>query len=239
MAEKRVTGAEALVRWKHPTRGLLAPAEFLPMAEEIGVIHDIGRHVLGVACAEAAAWRTIVEKAAVPWVSVNIADAQVVQGRLPDMVAETLAAFSLPPDALMLELGESVLLRDDAALARTLGALSGQGVALALDDFGTGYASLQHLRRYPFRTLKLHRSFVRDMLGDDDDRRLVETVIAMAKALGLRVVAAGVERPDQLFWLRDRYCDSVQGYLFGHPLTAQEFRDVLSRPVMAIPSPAT
>lgn len=239
MAEKRVTGAEALVRWKHPTRGLLAPAEFLPMAEEIGVIHDIGRHVLGVACAEAAAWRTIVEKAAAPWVSVNIADAQVVQGRLPDMVAETLAAFSLPPDALMLELGESVLLRDDAALARTLGALSGQGVALALDDFGTGYASLQHLRRYPFRTLKLHRSFVRDMLGDDDDRRLVETVIAMAKALGLRVVAAGVERPDQLFWLRDRYCDSVQGYLFGHPLTAPEFRDVLCRPVMAIPSPAT
>lgn len=131
----------------------------------------------------------------------------------------------------MLELGESVLLRDEGSVARTLETVARHGVGLALDEFGTGYTSLQHLRRHPFHTLKLDRSFVRDMLGDDEDRRLVETVIAMARALGLKVIAAGVERTDQLAWLRDRYCDSVQGYLFGHPLTAEAFRAQLHHSV--------
>ncbi|WP_404380077.1 PAS domain S-box protein [Caenispirillum salinarum] len=237
-AERRVTGAEALVRWNHPTRGQLPPAVFLPLAEEIGLIHDIGRHVLRFACAEAAAWRREVGEDAAPAVSVNVSDAQLVQGRLADAVADALAHSGLPPGALMLELSESVLLREEAAVGRALEALSAQGVMLALDDFGTGYASLQHLRRYPFRTLKLHRSFVRDMMGDEEDRRLVETVIAMARALGLQVVAAGVEQPEQLAWLRARYCDSVQGYLFGQPLAPEAFRDTLRRPVQVAEAPA-
>lgn len=238
-AERRVTAAEALVRWNHPTRGVLTPDAFLPLAEEIGLIHDIGRHVLRVACAEAAAWRAeAAEGVAAPTVSVNVSDAQVVQGRLVEQVVEALHASGLPAGALMLELSESVLLREEGPVARTLEAVAGQGVVLALDEFGTGYASLQHLRRFPFRTLKLDRSFVRDMLGDEEDRRLVETVIAMARALGLTVVAAGVERTDQLAWLRDRYCDSVQGYLFGQPLTAEDFRAVLRRPLEVEEAPA-
>lgn len=159
--------------------------------------------------------------------SVNVSDGQVVQGRLAEQVVEALHASGLPAGFLMLELGESVLLREEGPVARTLEAVAGLGVALALDEFGTGYASLQHLRRFPFRTLKLDRSFVRDMLGDDEDRRLVETILAMARALGLTVIAAGVERTDQLTWLRERYCDSVQGYLFGQPLSAKDFRALL------------
>ncbi|MCA1940551.1 MAG: PAS domain S-box protein [Caenispirillum bisanense] len=231
-AARAVTGAEALVRWRHPQRGLVAPGEFLPIAEEIGLIQDIGRMVLRTACAEAAAWHAAGFEGLT--VSVNIADRQVTTGRLHVVVNEVLAETGLPAEALAVEVGESLLVRDLPVIDEVLGGISAQGVKLVIDDFGTGYSSLQHLRRFPFRTLKLDRSFVRDVLQDAEDKVLVETVIAMARKLGLSVVAEGVETAAQLEWLLGQYCDLFQGFLFGRPLPPEDFRALLGRPLQEV-----
>ncbi len=231
-ATRAVTGAEALVRWNHPERGLVPPGDFLPVAEEIGLIQEIGLMVLRAACHEAAVWRAAGHDDLV--VSVNIADRQVTSGRLHGLVAEVLTETGLPARHLALEVGESLLVRDLPVIDEVLGGIAAQGVRLVVDDFGTGYSSLQHLRRFPFGTLKLDRSFVRDVLEDAGDKVLVETVIAMARKLGLSVVAGGVETTAQLDWLLSQYCDLFQGFLFGRPLPPQEFRVLLGRPLREV-----
>ncbi|GAA0593063.1 PAS domain S-box protein [Caenispirillum bisanense] len=229
---RAVTGAEALVRWNHPQRGLVPPREFLPVAEEIGLIQDIGLMVLRTACREAAVWRAAGHEDLV--VSVNVADRQVTTGRLHVLVNQVLTETGLPARCLALEVGESLLVRDLPVIDEVLGGIAAQGVRLVVDDFGTGYSSLQHLRRFPFGTLKLDRSFVRDVLDDAEDKVLVETVIAMARKLGLSVVAEGVETAAQLDWLLGQYCDLFQGFLFGRPLPPQEFRALLGRPLQEV-----
>jgi diguanylate cyclase (GGDEF)-like protein len=209
-----LVGYEALLRWRHPVRGNISPAEFIPIAEECGVIRAIGEFVLQTACAEAASWNSRHS------VSVNLSPAQFKDQDLAAQVAFTLASAGLQPGRLELEVTESVLIGDaDQALA-TLRALKSQGVKIALDDFGTGYSSLSYLRRFPFDRLKIDRSFVAELGVNDEAGSIVRCVIAMAQSLRLAVTAEGVETAGQLAMLRMMRCGHLQGFLLGRPAPA-------------------
>ena len=210
-----MTATEALVRWEDAERGLVHPAEFIPLAEESGLILPLGRWVLGEACRQLAAWRS--EGRTALRVAVNLSARQFADPDLIAVVAEALARAGLPADALWLEITESVLMEEVEATAETLRALKRLGVHLSVDDFGTGYSSLSYLKRFPVDLLKIDRSFVDGLGTDPDDGAIVLAVVSLAKALRLGVVAEGVEHPWQLEALRSLGCDAVQGYLLGRP----------------------
>jgi diguanylate cyclase (GGDEF)-like protein/PAS domain S-box-containing protein len=222
-----IVGVEALVRWRHPLRGLVQPTDFISIAEESGLIIPIGRWVLQEACRQARAWR---DAGLSPIrVAVNICAAEL---RAKDFVANVqavLAQTGLPPCYLELELTEAFLLQDAKATAIVLQALKGLGVRLALDDFGTGYSSLSHLRRFPMDTLKIDRSFVRDVASDSDDASIVSAVISMGTSLHMLVVAEGIETQQQLAFLQDHACPEGQGYYFSEPVAAVQFGQLLKR----------
>ena len=208
---------EALVRWNHPERGQVTPDEFIPLAEDSGLIIPIGRWVLREACTQLSRWRAASPSMSAAQVSVNLSAKQF---NNPDIVAtvdEALAQACLPADALTLEITESVLMEEVEATAQTLRALKKLGVGLSIDDFGTGYSSLSYLKRFPVDVLKIDRSFVDGLGTDTDDHAIVSAVVSLAHALGLSVVAEGVETARQLHELRRLGCDSAQGYLLGRP----------------------
>jgi diguanylate cyclase (GGDEF)-like protein/PAS domain S-box-containing protein len=210
-----VTGFEALVRWQHPERGLLAPGEFLALADETGLIVPIGAWVLREACEEAVRWRS----GGLPvTMSVNLAARQLAQPDVVDLVARTLAETGLAPAALRLEIAESAVV--DGVIAGTVGALKDLGVKLAIDDFGAGASSLAHLRDVPLDLVKLDRSFVRGLSSAPHDASIAQAVITLAHALGLRTVAEGIETADQLAVLGRLGCDLGQGFLFARPAPA-------------------
>jgi diguanylate cyclase len=216
-----ISGVEALIRWHHPVRGLVSPALFIPIAEECGFIVPLGRWVLREGCREARAW----QDAGLPPVGVAI-NVSVVELRAPDFVAivrETLEETGLDPQFLELEITETFLMQDSRSTALVLRALKALGVQLTLDDFGTGYSSLSYLKRFPIDALKIDRSFVCDLTSDADDASIVSAVISMGKSLHMRVVAEGVETPEQLAFLREQICPEGQGYLFSHPVNAGAF----------------
>ncbi len=216
----RLMGLEALVRWRRPGHGLVPPGEFIPLAEERGLIVPLGRWVLEEACSQLAAWRA----AGLPVVpvSVNLSPRQFNGGTLLDDVRQVLVRHGLPAALLELELTESTLLTDPQRATETLGRLAELGVGLSIDDFGTGYSSLAYLKRFPAQTVKIDRSFVRSLPQDDSDRAITAAVIALAHGLGLNVVAEGVENTAQLDILRRLGCDEIQGFLFGHPVPAAD-----------------
>jgi diguanylate cyclase (GGDEF)-like protein/PAS domain S-box-containing protein len=216
----RVVALEALVRWRHPVWGMLAPGEFIPAAEEMDVIVDVGRWVLREACRVAAGW-PVPHHGQPPMVSVNVSAAQVVRADLAAHVGEALAAAGLPAARLALEVTETTVLRDPERAAEVLGALERTGVRLALDDFGTGHSSLAWLRRLPVHVLKLDRSFVQG--GDEAARewRLTGAIMQMGEALGLLTVAEGVETPEQLERMRGLGCRLAQGFLLARPVPAE------------------
>jgi diguanylate cyclase (GGDEF)-like protein/PAS domain S-box-containing protein len=226
-----VTGVEALVRWEHPERGLLAPAEFVPLAEETGLILELGDWVLAEACRQAAAWTGVLGEDRTLEVAVNLSTKQLSQADLAKRVAALLERYGLPPAqvALCLEITESLMLEDPMVTGGLLGDLARLGVRLAIDDFGTGYSSLAYLRRFPVHTLKVDRSFVSGLGLDADSRAVVAAIVELAHALGLEVVAEGVEEQVQLQALVDLGCDRAQGFLFAHPAPPEALAELLSR----------
>jgi EAL domain-containing protein (putative c-di-GMP-specific phosphodiesterase class I) len=216
LATDRIVGLEALVRWAHPTRGLIPPASFIPVAEETGLIVPIGRWVLETACRQARRW--LDEMPESPLVmSVNLSARQFGHPTLVDDIRATLEASGLPADRLELEITESVLLAEAEDSATALQAIRDLGVGLVLDDFGTGYSSLSYLRRIPLDAIKIDRSFVNGIDDDNSNLPIVKAVIDLAHALGIEVVAEGIETAGQLGRLRDLVCDRGQGYFFARP----------------------
>jgi diguanylate cyclase (GGDEF)-like protein/PAS domain S-box-containing protein len=222
-----IVGVEALIRWHHPQRGLMPPAHFIPIAEECGVIVPIGRWVLREACRQARAW----QDAGLPSMrmAVNISAVELGAKDFAAIVRGVLLETGLDPRYLELELTETFLMQDSKSTAAVLQALKAMGVQLALDDFGTGYSSLSYLRRFPIDTLKIDRSFVRDITTDAEDASIVTAVISMGKSLHMRVVAEGVETAEQLGFLREQQCPEGQGYHFSQAVAAAEFTRMLGQ----------
>ncbi len=219
LADTALVGFEALARWQHPVHGLVSPADFIPLAEETGLIHPIGQWVLREACRHAAGWRSDRPGGPPPTVSVNVSAVQFQDPDLASKVSVALRDTGLEPHRLVIEITEGVLLHEVDRVVTGLHALRGLGVRIAIDDFGTGYSSLSYLQNLPIDVLKIDKSFV-DQLGlGDDGASMAKVVIQIGRTLGLQVVAEGVERPDQLEALRGLGCDLVQGFLVDRPLT--------------------
>jgi len=211
-----ITGYEALLRWDHPQRGRIPPSDFIPLAEECGLIVPIGIWVLETACAEAASW----DEPAI--ISVNLSPAQFIHPGIVDTVAEVLRQTGLPPWRLELEITESTLMDDTRNALRVLTALKALGVRIAMDDFGTGYSSLSYLRKFPFDKIKIDRSFLSDVENDTEAEIIVHAIIAMSRSLRLDVTAEGVETQPQLDMLQAHGCTFAQGYLLGRPCPADQ-----------------
>jgi len=226
LASGMMTGAEALIRWQDPDLGLVMPAQFVPIAEENGLIVPLGRWVLREACRQVQAWLDA-DLRAVP-VSVNISAAEFGHEGFLEGVALILQETGLAPRYLELELTESILMHDAESSSAALDSLKAMGVQLAIDDFGTGYSSLSYLKRFPIDTLKIDQSFVRDIVTDADDAAIVDAVIGMGRNLKQRVIAEGVETHAQLAFLQARQCDVGQGFHFGHPVPAADFALLLA-----------
>ncbi len=222
-----IVGAEALLRWRHPEMGLAAPSEFIPLAEETGMIVPLSDWVLRAACGQMRDWQRA--GLAPIHVAVNVSAAYLQRANLAHAVQSALAASGLDARWLSLELTESVLARDLEATLALFTGLRDLGVRLAIDDFGTGYSSLSYLRRFPLQTLKIDRSFVRDLPHDEDAATLATAIVAMGKSLKLDLIAEGVETPLQLEFLREQGCELFQGYLFSPAVPAEEFAALLAR----------
>ncbi|MBI3547158.1 MAG: EAL domain-containing protein [Gammaproteobacteria bacterium] len=228
----RIIAAEALLRWQHPQLGLVQPAEFIPLLEETGMIVAIGEWVMRQACHQAYAWQQQTKRPL--RVTVNLSARQFSEPNLSAHVTQMLQETRLDPTLLEFEITESILMQHAASTIETLLRLGGLGCRFAIDDFGTGYSSLAYLKRFPIHVLKIDRSFVRDIPGDNDDAAIVSTIIAMAHNLKLQVIAEGVETEQQLAFLRASGCDAMQGYLFSRPVPAEEFARLLTAPTHAI-----
>jgi len=221
LASGKPVGAEALIRWLHPQRGILPPHEFIRVAEETGLIISIGEYVLRTACLQAKAWR----EGGHPrfWVSVNISGRQFHNQNLIDQIAKILSETNLPSEGLRLEITESVAIRDMEQTIQILNKLDALGITTSLDDFGTGYSSLSYLKQFPLKVLKIDQSFIQDVESNKKNESLIMAIITMANSLGLEIVAEGVEKEEQLTFLRANNCGNVQGFLLSHPLSANDF----------------
>jgi diguanylate cyclase len=226
IATGQIKGAEALIRWNHPELGFVAPARFIPLAEETGLIVPIGEWVLQSACAASARWAT--QGLGELCVAVNVSGAQFRQPGF-HRVLQNVPRFSNGAPRVALELTEGTVMDDAEQSVRALRAIKDLGLQLAIDDFGTGYSSLSYLKRFPLDELKIDRSFVNDVATDAGDAAIVSTIISLANSLGLRVVAEGVETSAQLAFLQQKRCDQYQGYLFSRPLPSEAFSALLSK----------
>lgn len=221
-----IVGAEALLRWPHPTRGFIPPEDFIPIAEETGLILKLGEWVLQSACRQLAAWKgTALETLRV---AVNVSSQQILWRQVVDVLCEMTRDHGVSPHSIELEITESVLMRDTESTIATLTKLKRAGFGISVDDFGTGYSSLSYLKRLPIDTLKIDRSFVRDLHCDRDDAAICAAILAMSARLELGVVAEGVEREEQLEFLRKHGCEQIQGFLFSKPLPAAEFETLFN-----------
>jgi diguanylate cyclase (GGDEF)-like protein len=223
LRKNEISGLEALLRWRHPERGMISPAEFIPLAEEIGLIIPLGEWVLRKACAEAARWSTAVT------VAVNLSAVQFKSKNLVATVVSALAASRLPPTRLELEITETVLMQDNEATIDVLHQFRDLGVRISMDDFGTGYSSLSYLRRFPFDKIKIDQSFVRDLARSGDSLSIVRAVTGLGSSLGMATTAEGVETPEQLSLLRAEGCTEVQGYVFSPPRPARDVEALLQQ----------
>ena len=218
---KRITGAEALLRWRHPTRGLVPPDEFIPVAEESDLINELGAWVVADVCRQIAAWR--LRFGNVPQIAINLSAVQLKRRELAKEILDELTKHNLPGSALMVEVTETAVVSDPLLATASLDMLRDHGVRAAIDDFGKGYSSLTQLKRLPIDALKIDGSFVRGVVVDRDDAAIVQAIIGLANNLGLRVIAEGLETPEQLAFLVNNQCEEAQGYLISRPLPAEDF----------------
>jgi diguanylate cyclase (GGDEF)-like protein len=234
LATRQITGVEALLRWTHPEHGMLPPAQFIPLAEETGLIVPIGRWVLKEACAQNMAWQ---RRGLRPVsMAVNLSPRQFADEGLLQDIDEALLASGMSAVLLQLEVTESMMMRNVARAIKVLDAVQSRGIRLAIDDFGTGYSSMSLMKQFPIDTIKIDRSFVRDLPDDSEDQAIAQAIISMGKALGMTVVAEGVETPEQETFLRSHGCDEMQGFLFSKPLSPEAMADLL-RPAPLLLSP--
>ncbi|MGH2788294.1 MAG: putative bifunctional diguanylate cyclase/phosphodiesterase [Actinomycetota bacterium] len=229
----RITGAEALVRWAHPSRGIVSPADFIPLAEETGLIVPIGRWVLEQSCYQARAWQLKYPQTPPFKISVNLSVRQFQQTNLVQEVAEVLQHSKLPASSLILEITESILVQDTSAAVRKLQALKNLGVQLALDDFGTGYSSLSYLRRFPIDVLKIDKTFIDGVGTHAEDSALTRAIVQIGETLNLKTVAEGVEHEQQRLELESLGCEEGQGYFFARPIDADSIGDLLDQKALA------
>jgi EAL domain-containing protein (putative c-di-GMP-specific phosphodiesterase class I) len=221
LASNDITGAEALVRWRHPERGMIPPGEFIPLAEQIGLILPLGEWAIRAACATAALWPGDLR------VAVNLSPVQFRNPGLVQVVVSALATSGLAPGRLELEITESVLLHDSETTLAMLFQLRGMGVRIAMDDFGTGYSSLSYLQTFPFDKIKIDRSFVKDITHAAGSLNIVRAVAAMAKGLGMQTTAEGVETQEQLEAVKAEGCTEMQGFLLSRALPSAEIAKLL------------
>ncbi|WP_223300134.1 putative bifunctional diguanylate cyclase/phosphodiesterase [Methyloversatilis sp. RAC08] len=222
----RTSGVEALLRWRHPQRGIIPPDRFIPLADESGLIVEIGAWVMREACLQGRKWHE--QGMQDLSMSVNVSAVQFAQPRLLETVRTTLEDTGFPAEKLVLEITESVLMKDAETTIGMLKALKNMGVRISMDDFGTGYSSLSYLKRFPIDIVKIDKSFVRDINDDEDDAAIIRVIISLARSLRLTTVAEGVETPEQLGFLRREQCDRFQGYFFSRPVEA----DLLSKRIL-------
>jgi EAL domain-containing protein (putative c-di-GMP-specific phosphodiesterase class I) len=222
LASGAISGMEALLRWQHPTRGMVSPGEFIPLAEQIGLIVPLGEHVLRTACAEAAGWDKPLR------IAVNLSPAQFRQPDLLAVVNAALAQSGLDPHRLELEVTEALLLQDAESVRGVLDALRALGVQVALDDFGTGYSSLSYLHSFPFDRVKIDRSFVRDIATRPRSAAIVRAVASLAADLELAVTAEGIETEQELAIVRDAGCGELQGFLLSRPRAVADIRHLVT-----------
>jgi EAL domain-containing protein (putative c-di-GMP-specific phosphodiesterase class I) len=226
LSNGRVSGFEALLRWRHPRQGLLGPAEFIPILEDTGLIVAVGEWVLRTACQQIRSWQKMGIDS--PPIAVNLSARQFHQRDLDSVVARIVAETGVDAAKLELELTESLLMREPEEAARTLHRLQHMGIRLAVDDFGTGYSSLAYLKRFPIAALKIDRTFVSDVTSNPGDAAITVAIVNLAHSLGMKVVAEGVETEEQLAFLNLHGCDEVQGYLFSPALPAAEAQLLLT-----------
>lgn len=231
LSDRRLVGAEALLRWLHPEHGMVAPSVFIDVAEQSGLIETIGPQVLRQACSDARRWHDGSTAAHGLFVAVNVSPRQLRSGDLAEQVARVLEDTGLGAACLHVELTETAVIGDELRVSNLLSRLRTSGVKVWLDDFGTGFSGLSHLRRVPVDGVKIDRSFVSDMLRDPDDLALTTAIIAMAHSLGITVVAEGVEKEGQFAVLRERGCDLAQGYWLGYPMDVDAFAALIEQPV--------
>jgi EAL domain-containing protein (putative c-di-GMP-specific phosphodiesterase class I) len=220
LADGRLVGAEALIRWRHPERGLVSPGEFMPVVNTSPISERIAEWVLETACTKAAAWERAGQKLRI---GVNLSPSQLQSGDLASSVAQALARTGLSPTSLELEVTEDILLHDEQSALNTFLKIQALGVRLVFDDFGTGFASLSYLKKFPLDGLKIDRSFVLGLLANPDDAAIVSSTIGLSKQLGLSVIAEGIEDRATADFLVSMGCGEGQGYFFGRPMPASEF----------------
>ena len=230
----RVSGAEALIRWHHPTRGQVPPGQFIPLAESTGLIVPLGQWVLNSACARLAVWGASTKTRHLT-LAVNVSAHQFKAPDFVELVFDALERHGADPARLKLELTESLLAENVDDVVEKMTALRARGVAFSLDDFGTGYSSLSYLKRLPLAHLKIDQSFVRDLLVDPNDEAIARTIVALGASLGLAVIAEGVETEGQLALLQAMGCETFQGYLFARPVPVAEFEALVSFPLPVRP----
>jgi EAL domain-containing protein (putative c-di-GMP-specific phosphodiesterase class I) len=227
LTQHRICGFEALIRWNHPVRGRVSPMEFIPLAEEVGLVVDIGRWVLRRACNDAAQWPEDIK------IAVNVSAIQFSSSDLPKDVGEALAAAELSPSRLELEITESVLMENRDEVMPILHALRERGIRISMDDFGTGYSSLSYLSSFPFDKIKIDKSFVNDIAENREAHAIMRAIILLGDALGMRVTVEGVETAEQMALLEREACDEIQGYYISAPKPFGDATRMLSMPPKA------
>jgi EAL domain-containing protein (putative c-di-GMP-specific phosphodiesterase class I) len=221
LRKDRISGFEALLRWQHPKRGLVPPDQFIPLAEEIGLIAALGEWVLYRACEQAANWPDELK------IAVNVSASQFRDPRFADVIANAIDASALAPQRLELEITESVLLGNSSETIATLHELKARGLRIALDDFGTGYSSLSYLRSFPFDKIKIDQSFVRDATATKGSKLIVRAITSLGRSLGMTTTAEGVETVEQLNQMKAEGCNEAQGFLFSRPVPATELASTI------------